>query len=202
MLSSHDLEIRGAGELLGDGQSGQIQEVGFSLYTALLEKAVSALKSGKQPELDFSLDAGIDVNLQTPALIPNDYLPDIHARLVLYKRIANTETFDELHALKIEMIDRFGLFPDAVKALFFVSEIKQQANHLSLKKIEFSQVGGRIVFGDNPKINTEELIKLVQTQPQCYQLKGIEQLNIIKKFANLEEKVAFIKQLLQQLSHV
>jgi transcription-repair coupling factor (superfamily II helicase) len=202
MLSSHDLEIRGAGELLGDGQSGQIQEVGFSLYTELLEKAVAALKLGKQPELELSLDSGIDVNLQTPALIPNDYLPDIHARLVLYKRIANTETIDELRALRIEMIDRFGLFPDTVKALFFISEIKQQANDLGLKKIEFSLVGGRIVFGDNPKINTEELIMLVQTQAQCYQLKGVGQLNIIKKFTNLEETVAFIKQLLQQLSQL
>ena len=202
MLSSHDLEIRGAGELLGDGQSGQIQEVGFSLYTELLEKAVAALKSGKQPELELSLDAGIDVNLQTPALIPDDYLPDIHARLVLYKRIANTETLDELRGLKVEMIDRFGLFPDAVKALFFVSEIKQQANHLGFKKIEFNDAGGRIVFGNAPKINTEELIMLVQTQAQCYQLKGVEQLNIIKKFTNLEEKVAFIKQLLQQLCKV
>ncbi len=200
MLSSHDLEIRGAGELLGDGQSGQIQEVGFSLYTELLEKAVEALKSGELPELSLSLDTGIEVNLQTPALIPEDYLPDIHARLVLYKRIANTETLDELRALRIEMIDRFGLFPDAVNALFFVNEIKQQANHLGLKKIEFSQVGGRIVFGDQPKINTEELIHLVQTQAQCYQLKGVEQLNIIKKFSNLEEKVTFIKQLLKQLS--
>ncbi len=200
MLSSHDLEIRGAGELLGDGQSGQIQEVGFSLYTELLEKTVEALKSGEQPELELSLETGIEVNLQTPALIPDDYLPDIHARLVLYKRIANTETLDELRALRIEMIDRFGLFPDAVKVLFFVSEIKQQANHLGLKKIEFSQAGGRIVFSDHPKINTEELIHLVQTQAQYYQLKGVEQLNIIKRFTNLEEKVTFIKQLLKQLS--
>lgn len=200
MLSSHDLDIRGAGELLGDGQSGQIQEVGFSLYTELLEKTVSALKSGKQPELDLSLEGnGVEVNLQISALIPEDYLPDIHARLVLYKRIANADTLADLQALKIEMIDRFGLFSEAVKALFFVSEIKQHAHGLGLKKIEFNDLGGRIVFAKKPMINTEQLIILVQTQAHCYQLKGMEQLKITKTFANLEEKVDFIKQLLQQL---
>jgi transcription-repair coupling factor (superfamily II helicase) len=200
MLSSHDLDIRGAGELLGDGQSGQMQEIGFSLYTELLEKAVSALKSGKQPELELSLELGIEVNLQISALIPEDYLPDIHARLVLYKRIVNTDTLADLQVLKVEMIDRFGLFPEAVKALFFIHEMKQQGKKMGLKKIEFSNVGGRIVFGEQPKINSEQLIKLVQTQSSCYQLVGMTQLKVTKTFANLEVKVDFIKQLLQQLS--
>jgi len=202
MLSSHDLEIRGAGELLGDGQSGQIQEVGFSLYTELLKKAVTALKLGKQPELEISLENGVEVNLHMAALIPDDYLPDIHARLVLYKRIANAETTNELQALKIEMIDRFGLFPDAVKALFIVSDIKQQACNLGLKKIEFSDNGGRLVFGKDTHINSEQLIILVQTQMQCYQLKGMEQLKIIKSFVDLDEKVDFIKKLLLQLTPI
>ncbi|MDQ7089567.1 MAG: transcription-repair coupling factor [Methylococcales bacterium] len=202
MLSSHDLEIRGAGELLGDGQSGQIQEVGFSLYTELLEKAVSALKSGHQPELELSLDTGVEVNLHVPALIPDDYLPDIHARLVLYKRIASMETHAELQALKIEIIDRFGLFSEAVKALFFVSEIKQRAKALNLKKIEFNSDGGRFVFSKKTTINSEQLIILVQTQATCYQLKGMEQLKIMKKLTDLEEKVLFIKQLLKQLSPI
>jgi len=200
MLSSHDLEIRGAGELLGDGQSGQIQEIGFTMYTDLLEQAVEALKSGKQPELALSLEAGVEVNLQAPALIPEDYLPDIHARLVLYKRIASTETLEELRALKIEMIDRFGLFPEAVKALFAVTEIKQQASHLGLKKIEFGAAGGRIVFSKKANINPEKLIMLIQTQAQCYQLDGMEKLKITKNFKENEEKVDFIKQLLSQLT--
>ena len=200
MLSSHDLEIRGAGELLGDGQSGQIQEIGFTMYTDLLEQAVEALKSGEQPELELSLEAGVEVNLQTPALIPEAYLPDIHARLVLYKRIASTETLEELRALKIEMIDRFGLFPDAVKDLFSVTEIKQQASHLGLKKIELSDVGGRIVFSQKPNINPEQLIILIQTQAQCYQLDGMEKLKVTKNFKKSEEKVDFIKQLLRHLT--
>ena len=200
MLSSHDLEIRGAGELLGDGQSGQIQEVGFTFYTELLEKAVSALKSGIQPELSLSLETGVDVNLQVVALIPEDYLGDIHARLVLYKRIASTETAEDLRNLRVEMIDRFGLFPEPINALFLVSEIKQSAEPLGLKKIEFNEEGGRFVFGKNPTINSGKLINLVQTQAQCYQLKGIEQLKIIKKFTNLEEKVQFIQQLLSDLT--
>ena len=200
MLSSHDLEIRGAGELLGDGQSGQIQEIGFTFYTELLEKAVNALKEGKQPELALSLETGVDVNLQVSTLIPDDYLGDIHARLVLYKRIASAETIEDLQQLRIEIIDRFGLFPESVTALFLVSEIKQQAEPLGLKKIEFTQAGGRIVFGKTPHINSENLIVLVQSQPQCYQLKGVEQLKILKNFSDLDEKVSFIQQLLNDLT--
>ena len=202
MLSSHDLEIRGAGELLGEGQSGQIQEIGFTMYTELLDQAVNALKSGKQPELELSLDTGVEVDLQTPALIPEDYLPDIHARLVLYKRMSSTETLDDLNALRVEMIDRFGLLPDAVKALFSVTEIKQQAQELGLKKIEFSNAGGRIVFSDKPNINAEQLIILIQTQAQCYKLDGMEKLKVIKTFTEREEKVDFIKQLLVKLTPV
>lgn len=200
MLSSHDLEIRGAGELLGEGQSGQIQEIGFTMYTELLEQAVSALKSGKQPELELSLDTGVEVDLQTPALIPENYLPDIHARLVLYKRMVSAETPEELRELRVEMIDRFGLLPDAVKALFSVTEIKQLAQRLGLKKIEFSNAGGRIVFTEKPEINTEKLIELIQTQAQCYRLDGMEKLKVFKTFSGLEEKVEFIKALLFQLT--
>jgi transcription-repair coupling factor (superfamily II helicase) len=200
MLSSYDLEIRGAGELLGEGQSGQIQEIGFTLYTELLEKAVSALKSGKQPELALSLDSGTEVDLQTAALIPEDYLPDVHARLVLYKRIANTENAEQLRALKVEMIDRFGLLPEQVKALFSVTELKQQAANLGLKKIEAHAAGGRLVFSSQPNINAENLITLIQTQPQIYKLDGMEKLKFIKNFATTEEKSEFVSQLLLQLT--
>jgi transcription-repair coupling factor (superfamily II helicase) len=200
MLSSYDLEIRGAGELLGEGQSGQIQEIGFTLYTELLERAVAALKSGKQPELALSLDTGTEVDLQTSALIPEDYLPDVHARLVLYKRIASTETADQLRALKVEMIDRFGMLPEQVKALFSLTELKQQAAVLGLKKIDVHAVGGRLVFGTEPNINTEALITLIQTQPQIYKLDGMEKLKFTKKFADTEEKCEFIGQLLKQLT--
>lgn len=200
MLSSHDMEIRGAGELLGDGQSGQIQEIGFTLYTELLERAVNALKSGKQPELDAPMETGPEVDLQTQALIPEDYLPDIHARLVLYKRIASTETTEELQALKVEMIDRFGLLPDAVKTLFSVTELKQRAFPLGVKKIDAHVAGGRIVFNAEPKINTEQLISLIQTQSQCYKFDGSNKLRFTKTFDTVDEKIEFLTDLLDKLT--
>ena len=200
MLSSHDMEIRGAGELLGDGQSGQIQEIGFTLYTELLERAVNALKSGKQPELDAPMETGPEVDLQAQALIPADYLPDIHARLVLYKRIASTESQDELKALKVEMIDRFGLLPDAVKTLFSVTELKQQATPLGIKKVEAHAAGGRIVFNTEPKIDTEQLIKLIQTQSQRYKFDGSGKLRFTKPFDEVDEKITFLTDLLETLT--
>jgi transcription-repair coupling factor (superfamily II helicase) len=201
MLSSHDMEIRGAGELLGDGQSGQIQEIGFTLYTELLERAVNALKSGEQPELDAPMDLGPEVDLQAQALIPEDYLPDIHARLVLYKRIASTETYEQIRALKVEMIDRFGLLPDAVKVLFSVTELKQQAAPLGIKKVEAHVAGGRLVFTSDPNINTEQLISLIQTQPQHFKLvDGTEKLRFSHPFETVDEKIGFLTDLLKKLT--
>ncbi|MGZ5051221.1 MAG: transcription-repair coupling factor [Methylobacter sp.] len=200
MLSSHDMEIRGAGELLGEDQSGQIQEIGFTLYTELLERAVDALKSGKQPELEAPMDRGPEVELQTSALIPEDYLPDVHARLVLYKRISNAETVDELRELQIEMIDRFGLLPEPVKTLFSVAELKQHAEKLGLKKIEANAGGGRIIFSATPNINTDQLITLIQTQAQCFKFDGADKLRFIKPFESTEQKIEFITGLLDQLT--
>jgi transcription-repair coupling factor (superfamily II helicase) len=200
MLSSHDMEIRGAGELLGDEQSGQIQEIGFTLYTELLERAVAALKSGKIPELDAPMDNGPEVDLQASALIPEDYLPDIHARLVLYKRIANSKTLDDMRELQVEMIDRFGLLPEAVKTLFAVTELKRQAEKLGVKKIDVNDGGGRIVFTANPIINAEQLIKLIQTEAQCYKFDGTDKLRFIKPFHDTEQKIAFISSLLSRLT--
>ena len=199
MLSSHDMEIRGAGELLGDEQSGQIQEIGFSMYTELLERAVKALKSGKQPELDTPLDTGPEVDLQTSALIPEDYLPDIHARLVLYKRISSAESSDDLRKLKVEMIDRFGLLPVQVKALFSITELKQQAEPLGIKKIEAYATGGRIVFSSQPQIDAGELITLIQTQAQVYKFDGADKLRFTHTFKDLEDKVEFLEKLLLRL---
>jgi len=200
MLSSHDMEIRGAGELLGDEQSGQMQEIGFTLYTELLERAVNALRSGRQPELDIPLELGPEVDLQIAALIPEDYLPDIHARLVLYKRIASAETEEDLRKLKIEMIDRFGLLPEPVKALFAVTELKQLAAPLGIKKIEASAKTGRLVFGGSSHIDTGELISLIQTQTALYKFDGADKLRFNRTFDDLESKVTFIQQLLLRLT--
>jgi len=201
MLSSHDLEIRGAGELLGDEQSGQIQEIGFTLYTELLERAVSALKSGTEPDLESPLDTGPEVDFYSTALIPDDYLPDVHTRLVLYKRIANSINVEELWQLKVEMIDRFGLFPDATKNLFAITEIKIQASEMEIRKIEVGPSNGRILFGPEPKINTENLLDLIQKQPEQYKLDGPEKLKFFKESNSAEEKLEFVGQLLELLKN-
>ncbi|MDF1582365.1 MAG: transcription-repair coupling factor [Methyloprofundus sp.] len=200
LLSTHDMEIRGAGELLGDGQSGQIQEIGFTLYTELLDRAVKALQSGKQPELDAPMQVGTEVDLQTAALIPEDYLPDIHARLVLYKRIASAASKEDLRELQIEMIDRFGLLPEQVKVLFAITELKQQADKIGVQKIDAHAEGGRIIFGADPKLNMQQLLTLIQTQAQIYKFEGGDKLRFTKKFATTDEKVAFISALLTQLT--
>ncbi len=200
MLSSNDMEIRGAGELLGDEQSGQIQEIGFTLYTELLERAVNALKSGKQPELDTPIEIGPEVDLHCPTLIPEDYLPDIHARLVLYKRIANCDTIEQLRDLQIEMIDRFGLLPEPVKNLFWITELKQQAARMGLKKIDAHANGGRLIFTAEPNINTEQLLSLIQNQAESYKFDGMDKLRFIKTFNTTQEKLDFISDLLEKLT--
>lgn len=199
MLASHDLEIRGAGELLGEGQSGQIHEIGFSMYSEMLEKAVNALKRGEQPQLDRPLDHGAEIDLNVPALIPDDYLPDVHTRLTLYKRIASVESNDELRELQVEMIDRFGLLPDPLKNLIRVTSIKLRANPLGIDKIEMHAKGGRILFNDNPNIDPAIIIGLIQKEPSTYKLDGQNKLRIIKTLNEIDSRFICIEQLLIKL---
>ncbi|MCI0654273.1 MAG: transcription-repair coupling factor [Methylococcaceae bacterium] len=200
MLSSHDLEIRGAGELLGEEQSGQIQEIGFSLYTEMLERAVASLKSGKEPELDTTRPAGPEIELNFSSLIPDDYLPDVHTRLVLYKRIANAESTEQIKDLKVEMIDRFGLLPEATRNLFEVTEIKLKAAEIGILRIEASATGGRIVFSENPNIDPMAVIELVQNQAHRYKMEGPEKLRFIEKLESSGEKIQFVNGLLERLA--
>ena len=171
-LATHDLEIRGAGELLGEGQSGQIQAVGFSLYMEMLERAIKAIQQGKEPELENPLSGGPDINLRLPALIPDDYLPDVHARLTLYKRIANANDDEELKDLQVEMIDRFGLLPEPVKNLFRVTSLKLRCAPLGINKIDAGPEHGRIEFAADTSIDPLVLIRLIQDSPQRYRLEG------------------------------
>ena len=196
MLANHDLEIRGAGELLGEQQSGQIYEVGFTLYMDLLERAVQALKAGRTPELDRPLDHGPEVDLQSPALIPNDYLPDVHSRLILYKRIASARDEGELRELQVEMIDRFGLLPEPVKNLFRVTGLKLKATPIGIKKIEAGAKGGRIVFGPEPNVDAVKLVRLIQQQQRVYKLDGQDKLRFIQELPDAEARVMAVKQLL------
>ncbi len=178
-LATHDLEIRGAGELLGEDQSGQMAEVGFSLYTELLERAVRSIKQGKLPDLDAGEEVrGADVELHVPALIPEDYLPDVHTRLTLYKRISSARDNDALRELQVEMIDRFGLLPDPAKHLFAVTELKLRANALGIRKLDLGENGGRIVFESKPDIDPMAVIQLIQKQPNLYAMEGPDKLRI------------------------
>ena len=199
-LATHDLEIRGAGELLGEEQSGQIHTIGFTLYMEMLERAVKAIRAGKTPNIEEPLDRGAEVNLRLSALIPDDYLPDVQARLMLYKRIANTADDDALRELQVEMIDRFGLLPDAVKNLFRVTALKQKAQKLGIRKIEAGPNGGKLEFEQQPLIEPIVLVKLVQTKPQTYRLAGATALSFSGDLEQPEQRFQFIEQLLATLA--
>jgi len=176
-LATHDLEIRGAGELLGENQSGQIEEIGFTLYAELLAAAVKALRSGKIEDTPFG-EAVCEVDLGVSALIPEDYVPDVHTRLVLYKRIAETRDEAALDELKVEMIDRFGLLPPQAEHLFGTARLRQQGEHLGVVKIRVGAKSATLDFGPQPKLEPVKLIKLIQTQPRVYKLEGQKRLHI------------------------
>ncbi len=198
-LATHDLEIRGAGELLGDDQSGQIQSVGFTLYMEMLEQAVAALKEGKEPSLEELLKEQTEVELRLPALLPDDYIPDINTRLSMYKRIASVQNREQLSEMKVELIDRFGTLPDAAKNLLSVSEVKLEASTVDVKKIEAHDRGGYIEFYPNAAINPMFLVKLLQTHPKKYSMDGPTKLKITVPLADRRERICFISDLLEQL---
>ncbi|MCW8855021.1 MAG: transcription-repair coupling factor [Gammaproteobacteria bacterium] len=199
-LATHDLEIRGAGELLGDEQSGQIHEIGFSLYTELLDRAVKALKAGKIPDLDKPLHHGTEIDLSIPALLPDDYVYDIHTRLIMYKRLSGAESKEQLDELRVELIDRFGLLPEPAKNLFEITALKIATNDLGVKKIDASAQGARIVFEDNANIDPTKLIKLIQTQPDKYRFNGKDTFNIIGQMDDCAKRIRIIQSTLQQLT--
>ena len=199
-LATHDLEIRGAGELLGDTQSGQIQEIGFSLYTELLGRAVDSLRSGEEPDLDAPLHAGVDINLHIPALLPDDYVPDVHLRLTLYKRISATESAAELRELQVELIDRFGLLPDSAKNLLRIAAIKQSAAALGIEKIDAADRGGYVVFGPESHIDPVALVQLVQNDGGKYRLQGSHRLQIRDDLSDLEKRFKTTENLMRDLA--
>jgi len=200
VLATHDLEIRGAGELLGDGQSGQIQAVGFTLYMEMLERAVKAIQKGEQPNLDQPLGGGPEINLRVPALIPEDYLPDVHARLILYKRIANAADEDGLNELQVEMIDRFGLLPEPAKHLIRLTLLKLQAEKLGITKIDAGPQGGRIEFAADTPVDPMALIKLIQTQPKRYKFEGATVFKFQVPMERPEERFNTLEALLERLA--
>ncbi|HSC48537.1 MAG TPA: transcription-repair coupling factor, partial [Gammaproteobacteria bacterium] len=199
-LATHDLEIRGAGELLGEEQSGQIHEVGFSLYSELLERAVGSLKSGKPVDLDAPFEHGPEIDLHLPALLPADYMPDVHLRLTLYKRIASCKSGTELDELQVEMIDRFGLLPPPAKDLFRLAELKLKAAPLGVRKIEAGSSGGRIQFAPDTPVDPRRVIALIQQQPKTYKLDGQDRLRFSLDLDDREQRFRAVDALLQRLT--
>lgn len=199
-LASHDLEIRGAGELLGEDQSGQIQEVGYTLYNELLERAVKSIRSGETADFDAAPVHGTEIDLQIPALIPADYLPDVHTRLVLYKKIANATDSETLREIQVEMIDRFGLLPPPLKNLFAIAQLKFKTTPMGIRSIDASPSGARFNFSDTPQIDAGKLIELIQKQPQQYKLEGNEKLRIIRSLEDGEKRIDQIHSIVDQIS--
>jgi transcription-repair coupling factor (superfamily II helicase) len=199
-LATHDLEIRGAGELLGDGQSGQIQAVGFTLYMEMLERAVKSIRKGEQPNLDQPLGGGPEINLRVPALIPDDYLPDVHARLIMYKRIANATDEDSLKELQVEMIDRFGLLPEPSKSLVRITLLKLQAEKLGITKVDAGPQGGRIEFAADTCVDPLTLIKLIQSAPNRYKFEGATLFKFQVPMERPEERFNTLEALFERLT--
>ncbi|MEI7187083.1 transcription-repair coupling factor [Dickeya dianthicola] len=199
-LATHDLEIRGAGELLGEGQSGQMESVGFSLYMDLLESAVESLKAGREPSLEDLISSQTDVELRLPALLPDDFIPDVNTRLSFYKRIASAKNDNELDDLKAELIDRFGKLPDAARHLLQVAGLRQQAQTLGIKRIEGNDKGGFVEFSQHNRVDPTHLIGLLQRDPKIYRLDGPSRLKFIKDLGGYPQRLTFITTLLEEMA--
>ncbi|NVK24345.1 MAG: transcription-repair coupling factor, partial [Gammaproteobacteria bacterium] len=200
-LATHDLEIRGAGELLGDEQTGQIQTIGFNLYMDMLEQAVEALKQGKELSLDALTSKQTEVELRIPALLPDSYIHEVNIRLSLYKRIATCSNLHELDEIKVELIDRFGLLPDATKNLFKVSEFRQRAQAIGIAKIEAGPKGGSFEFSDDTKVDPVFLISLIQQHPSVYKLEGSNKLKFLVENKDTEDRIKLINSMLNDFEH-
>lgn len=201
-LATHDLEIRGAGEILGEEQSGHIQEIGFGMYVKLLEQAIAALKTGQPLEFERPLEHGTEIDLHIPALFPSDYLPDVHTRLSLYKRIASALHVEELNELKEELVDRFGPLPEPAKNLFRITELKIRATPLGIRKIDMGPEGGQVHFHPNPKIDPMAIVDLVQTLPHTYCIDQNERLRIFETMPDSDTRIHALHTLFDSLSPI
>ena len=199
MLATEDLEIRGAGELLGEQQSGSMQAIGYSLYMEMLEKATKAIQKGKTPNFDAPLSLTAEINLHMPALIPDDYLGDVHQRLLFYKRISNTDTQEKLDNIRMELIDRFGIPPQPVKQLFSVHQIRLRAEQLGITKVDINSNGGYIEFSPDTPVQAISIIQLMQKNPSYYRMEGGQRLKVMVQLAEYDKRIQFIVELLNKL---
>jgi transcription-repair coupling factor (superfamily II helicase) len=196
VLATHDLEIRGAGELLGEQQTGQMQQIGFSLYTELLGRAVTAIRRGETPDLEASNAAGCEVNLHWPAVLPEEYLPDVQMRLMHYKRIASAADLSTLRDLQVELIDRFGLLPVATSNLFRQAALRLAASKLGIAKLEATAGGATIRFGKDSRIDTTQLVRLIGDAPNRYGFDRSQRFILKQNLADEEERFAAMEQLI------
>ena len=197
-LAMQDLEIRGAGEILGEGQSGEMIQVGFTLYTEMLKQAVRDLKKGRQPDLDAPLGITTEIKLHSPALLPESYCPDIHERLVLYKRLAVCETVQQINAIHEELVDRFGLPEQPVKTLIESHHLRLAAKELGIDAIDATSEAVTITFGKHHQIDPTEIILLIQTDKK-YRLAGADKLKFTAQMEDVEMRIKTVKNLLRRL---
>ncbi len=200
LLATEDLEIRGAGELLGEEQSGNMQAIGYSLYMDMLERATKAIQNGKSFNLDEPLSLTSEINLHMPALIPDDYLSDVHQRLLFYKRISNMNEVDQLNDIRMEMIDRFGSLPKPAQNLFAVHQVRIKAEGLGIEKMDININGGLLEFSPDTPVDAMTIIKLMQSQSDMYRMQGGQRLKITAPLEGYDERITFVVKLLQFLS--
>ncbi|HEZ7373791.1 TPA: transcription-repair coupling factor [Neisseria meningitidis] len=199
-LAMQDLEIRGAGEILGEGQSGEMMQVGFTLYTEMLKQAVRDLKKGRQPDLDAPLGITTEIKLHSPALLPESYCPDIHERLVLYKRLAVCETVQQINAIHEELVDRFGLPEQAVKTLIESHHLRLMAKELGIDAIDAVGEAVTVTFGKNNNVDPTEIILLIQNDKK-YRLAGADKLRFTAEMENIEVRINTVKNVLKTLQN-
>jgi len=198
-LAMHDLEIRGAGEILGESQSGEIQEVGFSLYARMLERAVRKLKAGKAPEMD-DFEVSTEVNLHVPALLPASYCSDVHERLSLYKRLADAETREQLDVMREELVDRFGELPEPARALLESHQVRIAARPLGVARIDATHESVQLQFVKNPPIDGAKVIEFIRRKGRAARLTGPEKLRVEVKLPAWQERAQAVRDILQQLA--
>ena len=202
MLASEDLEIRGAGEILGKQQSGNMQAIGFSLYMDMLERATKAIKAGKEPDLNTPLSLTSEINLHSSALIPEEYLHDVHQRLLFYKRISNADDFEALTDIRTEMIDRFGTLPDQTKHLFAIHRLRIQAEPLKINKIDANSSSMTLEFAPDTPVDALAIIQLIQKDGQRYRMNGASGIRYqdANKLATPQQRVTVLEELLRYFS--
>jgi transcription-repair coupling factor (superfamily II helicase) len=170
------------------------------MYMELLERAVRHLKSGKEPDLELPLEHGTEVDIGEVALIPDDYVPDVHMRLVLYKRIASAQNDEALRELQVELIDRFGLLPDPAKMLFLLAAIRLKATRLGIGRVEAGPGGGHFRFHDDTTVEPTTLIRMIQEQPSVYRLDGQRKLRFNREMQTIEKRLHVLHSLLDNLA--